>query len=98
MIAAARIVLSAVLFFLPITAQTPAKATASIAGRISIGAQPAAGVEVVLKRGGDLVVSAMEMETPPVTTTTDSERRYRISGLHVRLSQSRARQISADCR
>lgn len=81
MIAAARIVLSAVLFFLPITAQTPAKATASIAGRISIGAQPAAGVEVVLKRGGDLVVNGMEMDTPPITTTTDSEGRYRISNL-----------------
>ncbi len=81
MIAAARIVLSAVLFLLPITAQTPAKATASIAGRISIGAQPAAGVEVVLKRTGDPRIDMQGMNTPPITAKTDAEGRYRIANL-----------------
>ncbi|MDX2031669.1 MAG: carboxypeptidase regulatory-like domain-containing protein [Blastocatellia bacterium] len=63
-------------------AQSPAqRATGSIAGRVTLEGQPAAGVEVVLKPTGDANVDIANERTPPRTATTDAEGRYRMANL-----------------
>jgi protocatechuate 3,4-dioxygenase beta subunit len=59
------------------------KATASVAGRIMIGDQPAAGVEVMLRAssGGAVMISIGSEQQPPITGVTDADGRYKLTGL-----------------
>lgn len=77
-----------VLFFaatINVAAQTasnnPPKTPGSIAGRITVGNDPAPGVEVILKQSGNSPVADFLQSGPSVTATTDSNGWYRLSGI-----------------
>jgi protocatechuate 3,4-dioxygenase beta subunit len=55
------------------TPDTKTKATASVAGRVTIGDKPAAGIIVA--------INGMNQQTLVAQTTTDAEGKYRIGGL-----------------
>lgn len=67
------------------TAQTaatnPPKTPGSISGRITVGADPAPGVEVMLKQAGNSPVSDILQSGPSVTATSDSNGWYRLTGV-----------------
>ena len=64
------------------TAQTtPSKIPGTIAGRVTAGSQPAAGVEVLVKPGGTAPGMDLIQSAPATTTTTDSDGRYRLTNL-----------------
>lgn len=63
-------------------AQPPAtKATGTIAGRVTVGAQPAPGVEVLLKAGGNDSINELLQSAPATTATTDAEGWYRLTNV-----------------
>ena len=64
------------------TAQTtPSKIPGTIAGRVTAGSQPAAGVEVLVKPAGSAPGMDILQVAPATTTTTDSDGRYRLTNL-----------------
>jgi protocatechuate 3,4-dioxygenase beta subunit len=64
------------------TAQTtPSKNPGTIAGRVTAGSQPAAGVEVLVKPGGTAPGMDLMQFAPATTATTDSDGRYRLTNL-----------------
>ncbi len=57
------------------------KPPGTIAGRITIGDQPAQGVEVMLKPGGNNMVNDMLQSAPATTATTDANGWYRLTNV-----------------
>jgi hypothetical protein len=64
-------------------AQNPAaiKAAATVSGRITIGGQPASGVQALLKKRDDHVVDSGDVQSPAAIATADADGRYRITNL-----------------
>jgi protocatechuate 3,4-dioxygenase beta subunit len=70
------------LFVIAASAQTAAsKATGTITGRVSVGAQPAPGVDVLLKAGGNPSPTDFLQSGPATTATTDADGNYRLTGV-----------------
>jgi protocatechuate 3,4-dioxygenase beta subunit len=57
------------------------KATGTITGRVTVGAQPAPGVDVLLKAGGNPSPTDFLQSGPATTATTDAEGWYRLTGV-----------------
>ncbi len=63
-------------------AQTPqTKTPGTISGRVTAGSDPAAGVEVMLKPGGNSPMSDILQSGPAITATTDSAGWFKITGI-----------------
>lgn len=81
---AAKVFLISVILTIIAIAQTqatnPQKVPGTISGRITAGSDPAAGVEVVLKRAGNQVTDMLQ-SGPAITATTDSNGWYRLTGI-----------------
>ncbi|MBS1786654.1 MAG: carboxypeptidase regulatory-like domain-containing protein [Acidobacteria bacterium] len=59
----------------------PPKTPGSISGRITVGNDPATGVEVILKQSGNSPIPDLLQSGPSATATTDSSGWYRLSGV-----------------
>ncbi|MEP7337178.1 MAG: carboxypeptidase-like regulatory domain-containing protein [Acidobacteriota bacterium] len=57
------------------------KATGTIAGRVTVGTQPAPGVDVLLKAGGNPSPTDILQSSPSATATTDADGWYRLTGV-----------------
>lgn len=69
-------------FAIAVLAQVSAsKATGTIAGRVTVGTQPAPGVDVLLKAGGTPSPTDILQSGPSATATTDAEGWYRLTGV-----------------
>lgn len=73
--------LSALTFSALAQVAAQSKTPGTIAGRITIGDQPAQGVEIILKPGGNNFVNEMTASAPAMTATTDANGWYRLTSV-----------------
>lgn len=74
-----RKILSLSVFCILINMQVSAQGTATVSGRVTIGSQPAAGVEVLLTSSDPAVLNSNP--PPPISATTDADGRYKLTGV-----------------
>lgn len=74
-----RKLLSLSVFCILINMHVFAQGTATVSGRVTIGSQPAAGVEVLLTSSDPAVLNSNP--PPPISATTDADGRYKLSSV-----------------
>lgn len=74
-----RKLLSLSVFCILINMHVFAQGTATVSGRVTIGSQPAAGVEVLLTSSDPAVLNSNP--PPPIISMTDAEGQYRLTGV-----------------